>query len=471
MNFDIRHNDDLLTGTTLIVRIKENEVDEKALKTIQADRPEFLLPFHHYYIDGQVQFVYQIGMFCNLKYISGNRTAKEYAQLWISILRPLLDCEDWFMQASSFLLDIDYLYYDKDRKSCCFVYIPSIHNASDHSALKEMAADVSEIITVDDACLENKILRAIMKNFEPKDLLKTLRLAMADSIRTSGKGVFPAEKESESTFVPNTTDNIIREKALVQAAPEPFAERVEQVQSLLPKPEKQKEMPFDQGEIIIDIPEKSMRKTKDKSSSKDKQTKAKERERRMNRLFEELFGKKKDPPPQLAQTTCASHNTGTFTHEKTAADTGDLPAENNIVKMPQSEIARQTNIQGTMYNDSTESITIGTGGALLRNIGKLQLPLIIEVEIEEGKIFGIGRYDAALGKKQSSFEFDKKTKAISRRHCVIKRDPDGYNIIDLASSAGTFVDGERLPPNTPIRLANACKVSFGNAGADYIWEQ
>ena len=46
-------------------------------------------------------------------------------------------------------------------------------------------------------------------------------------------------------------------------------------------------------------------------------------------------------------------------------------------------------------------------------------------------MFTIGRFDANIGKKQSSFEFDKKTRAVSRRHAVIERDTDGYKIIDL----------------------------------------
>jgi len=95
---------------------------------------------------------------------------------------------------------------------------------------------------------------------------------------------------------------------------------------------------------------------------------------------------------------------------------------------------------------------------------------MIGIKIEEGEIFTIGRYDAAVGGRQSSFEFDRAAKAISRRHAVIERDAEGYKIIDLASSAGTFLNGQKLPPNTPSSLEQGCHVSFGNCGADYVWE-
>ena len=55
---------------------------------------------------------------------------------------------------------------------------------------------------------------------------------------------------------------------------------------------------------------------------------------------------------------------------------------------------------------------------------------------------------------------------------VVERNPDGgYVIVDLVSSAGTFVDGQRLTPNVPYALSTGCRVSFGTGGADYIWEE
>ena len=44
-------------------------------------------------------------------------------------------------------------------------------------------------------------------------------------------------------------------------------------------------------------------------------------------------------------------------------------------------------------------------------------------------------------------------------------------LVDLASSAGTFVDGERLIPNVPRPLASGNRISFGTGGADYIWNE
>ena len=121
-------------------------------------------------------------------------------------------------------------------------------------------------------------------------------------------------------------------------------------------------------------------------------------------------------------------------------------------------------------SDLTQIIAAAHDGARLRFIGRAALPEGIDIQIAVGEVFSIGRFDASVGKQQSSFEFDKKTKAVSRRHAVVERGADGYTIVDLASSAGTFINGQKLPPNTPCEVKRGCYVSFGNSGADYIWE-
>lgn len=104
--------------------------------------------------------------------------------------------------------------------------------------------------------------------------------------------------------------------------------------------------------------------------------------------------------------------------------------------------------------------------------GSSLLPAVIPVELPRGGSFTIGRFDVSVGHRQSDFEFDKRTKAVSRRHAMLERQMDGsYLLSDCGSRAGTFVDGERLYPNVPHGLRRGMRVSFGTAGADYIWEE
>jgi len=223
------------------------------------------------------------------------------------------------MNPGSFLIKADYLYFDKDKGVVRYVYIPSFYGCSGHDAFYEMAVEVSKMMTVSDAVLENKVLRAIIKDFNPLDFLKMLNDYLSDNT---------APLKSATVYDESFEENI-----------------------------------------------------------------------------------------ELAQ-------------------------------------------------DSTKASS-GTG---LRCVGRANLPQLIQVSIKEREIFTIGRVNSALGKRQSDFEFDKKTKAVNHRHAVIERAVDGYKIIDLSSSAGTYVDGERLSPNTPVILEEGCRISFGNSGVDYVWE-
>lgn len=50
---------------------------------------------------------------------------------------------------------------------------------------------------------------------------------------------------------------------------------------------------------------------------------------------------------------------------------------------------------------------------------------------------------------------------LSRRHAMIRRIEDGYEIIDLYSTNGSWLNEERMVPNRPYRLTNGSQLQFG----------
>jgi len=407
MNYEIETRSDFLTGAYLIIKIPENELDTNALDTIQYDCPEFILPFHYKNTNGHIEFTYKVGMQSRLQYFSGELTPKEYSELWQSLLRPLLECGDWFMNPCSFILNSEYLYYDKIKNAVSYVYIPSVCGCSGYDAFFEMAVDVSKIMTVSDAVLENKVLRSIIENFNPVEFLKMLKEHVSEndgsqSIETAQNELDKPEKRSESDE--NSSDPIM----------------IESLKSISNTGE----------DIFIDL------KAAIETENGKKETGG-------YRIFSGRSRKKKSlqkssPEPEYKQELLSYQ--------------------------------RSTEVKQTEIINITQNTAIISGGPGLRYVGRAHLPPAIHILIAEGEMFTIGRFDATIGKQQSSFEFDKKTKAVSRRHAVIERDANGYKIIDLASSAGTFVNDKKIPPNTPYGLETGCRVSFGNSGADYVWE-
>ena len=433
MIYEIQYKDDFLTGSSLIIRVPEKEIDYNALHTIQRDCPEFIVPFHHKRDDDFIELVYKIGTRCKLQYFSGEMAPKEYTELWQSLLRPLLDCRDWFMDPCSFVMSSDHLYYDKNKNAISYIYIPSVKTKLNYEGFYKMTVDVSKMIMVSDAALENKVLKAIIKDFNPIEFLQILTDHIPEPVVASEKSIQVApvqpslnehmrivEQEVQDQFVPN---DIFVDKT--------DDEKSESVTS-------QKTSDFD-DDIVIDI----------QAGAKSKaDRKKKERESGGYKIFS---GKSK----RKAATKPIS-----LEDDKVEPQYSTAPLS---IQTPPAVPEYIEMIDITEHETMSESPS-------LRYVGYAQLPPAIMIVINEGEMFTIGRFDAAIGKKQSSFEFEKKTKAVSRRHAVIERDTDGYKIIDLSSSAGTFVNNKKLPPNTPHNLEKGCRVSFGNSGADYVWE-
>lgn len=51
---------------------------------------------------------------------------------------------------------------------------------------------------------------------------------------------------------------------------------------------------------------------------------------------------------------------------------------------------------------------------------------------------------------------------VSRRHAVIRRTEAGYELLDLGSVNGTWVNNERLAPHKPYPLATGSHLRFGS---------
>lgn len=50
---------------------------------------------------------------------------------------------------------------------------------------------------------------------------------------------------------------------------------------------------------------------------------------------------------------------------------------------------------------------------------------------------------------------------LSRRHAMIRRTDEGYELIDLFSTNGSWLNDERMVPNKPYRLLSGAQLRFG----------
>ena len=446
MSYEIRSKNDL-TGVVLSVIFPENTLDRKALYTIQADQPPFLVPFNYRSVDGMAECIYHLDTRTKLQYSFGSRTPAEYIHFWENILQPLLDCDDWFLNPLCFVLDTQYLFADKEGE-IDFLYIPSVNPCSSYDILRVMAAELSKQNTVTDPALENKVLRFIMQDFQPQAFLQMLHKTVPDVPIIHSQHV-GNEKQQRSYGTGNRSDGLVtpdkpEAKAPPVAASDPLrtpAFSLPDVSDFTPK--------LDRGQSGEKKERKSIFPWKRKKTIEGEKT-SEGSEKRSSRLGS--FREKKDEKDGLMLGAAA------------VSTDAQYPSISRP-KAPPKPAPLYVNVEEDEHTQVDEV-------AHFRLVGAPGLPPEIMVDIQPGQTFTIGRFDVSVGRQQSSFEFDKGTKAVSRRHAAIQRLSDGsYVIDDRASAAGTFVDGLRVTTNAPVTLCKGSRVAFGTGGAEYIWEE
>jgi hypothetical protein len=73
----------------------------------------------------------------------------------------------------------------------------------------------------------------------------------------------------------------------------------------------------------------------------------------------------------------------------------------------------------------------------------------------------IGRADAAMEAVLDLPDVDTYNMGLSRRHAVLRRTKFGFDIIDLSSRNGTWLNGEQLIPNKPYPFASGSQIRLG----------
>lgn len=433
--YEVHSKNDAMAGATLVVRVPENEIDRKALLTLETNQPEFILPFKHRAIDGEYEFTYQLGTRSKFSYMSGTRTVNEYVDLWISMLQPLLDCGDWFMNRYSFVLSAEYLYIDKHSKKISYIYIPSLRPCSDDRSIKDMVSSVANSNRVDNDRLENQVLRALPE-FNLVQFLDMIRQHKAGGVKESVVGHVPVVHDVPPQLTPQSM---------------PVHEPIKPAEPVKPPGggglfEGEFDIAFSGDEQKDDKPKKSGflgfgGKKKEPKEPKEKSG---------------LFGKKKPQQPEGILFDPAGENVAPLTPQ---------PIQPIPIYHPEPPDDGHTVI------DETGSPTPSNNSARFRYVGGGSHPRIIEVTVQDGRAFTIGRFDVSVGRKQCDFEFHERTKAVSRRHAAIERRDGGYFLVDVNSQGGTFINGSKITPGSAYKLERGLRVSFGFSGADYVWEE
>lgn len=83
-----------------------------------------------------------------------------------------------------------------------------------------------------------------------------------------------------------------------------------------------------------------------------------------------------------------------------------------------------------------------------------------------GRIVAI--YDSATIGRDHGNDIVLESSSVSRAHAVLMRDAAGMLLIELGSTNGTLVNGELVPPDEVVRLAEGDVIQLGQVLARYV---
>ena len=84
-------------------------------------------------------------------------------------------------------------------------------------------------------------------------------------------------------------------------------------------------------------------------------------------------------------------------------------------------------------------------------------------------VFGRKEQDLPKDTLLDLSEFDGYQSGISREHAMIRRMGNGYEIVDLASTNGSWLNEERLIPNKPVPLVSGSQLRFGHLRLLFVY--
>ena len=85
----------------------------------------------------------------------------------------------------------------------------------------------------------------------------------------------------------------------------------------------------------------------------------------------------------------------------------------------------------------------------------------VYLRFEKELVFGRKADEPSDGNLLDLSEIGGYQMGISRRHAMIRRGEAGYELIDLASTNGSWLNDERLSPNKPYPLSSGSQLRFG----------
>lgn len=509
-----------LEANFLNIRLEAGDrLDEIAVKVMQKDCPEFLIPFRMVSVNEEAGLKYKLINTVALEYAEMTLPKALFVQLYLNLLEPFVKGKDWFLDYHNLCVDARYVYVDKHTYHVFYIYVPvQSFRSTDQEILDFFKNVFMNIMISDDKDFQVRLFRFFgggqitlsglyQLMLEEKGIAAPRPSAYQQGggqppyrhpgYQPQGGGGQPSNQQygyqpqGGSGQPSNQQFGYQSQGGSVQPSNQQSGYQQSLGQSVKPEPDKKKDgadgrkkekkqasvksaapssqMSMGYGEdsgedevvqALFGNPKKGKKEKSSAESKKaEKDSNKKKQDEKGHGGFGGLFGgKKKQQANDLAQSQGINY----------ASEANGQAAFIGGQQMPSASYASGSADYAALYGgngygaeeteiSSDESAAAGTPWLELMDCSQPGAPQRIDLNFAKPYII-IGRMSS--DEKRPDVAFPGEFKRIGRQHARIERRGEDLFVIDLGSANHTMVDGQVMVPNQPCQLRDGMELAF-----------
>lgn len=439
------------TGNYMICNIDADITPDRiAVKMLSSDLPFFLVPVKLMNKFDKRIVKYETGKYKSILSLQMRMNKTECCNLLYNMLYPMMCCDEWLLDYHKLCFEKSYILCDSNTFDVRYLYIlDEAYSCSDRDIMDTVREIFRNVDIIDDKDFRIDLLQALIdESFSVNSLYEMIREKKNKADNASAVMSAAQKKQTAAAEFPR---HPAEERSPAAAKPRGHEGT---------------------GTVSLEkIPENKLPYAHEKKDSKP--------------VLSALLSSMQE---KAAKTVAASEDDDDFDPENLFRDDRKKPAAQKTVKekaplsLPgifrKNKGAKTSAVTAApIEDDHTEIVGIAGRDGDETQISAAELvlvsseiadpPIVIPLTIREGESITIGRKSSNSDSVNADIEFPSDCTKISRKHCCIKAENDGYSICDLNSGNGTYADGKRIGPGEWTALKEGSTVTFGSNVAVY----
>lgn len=468
-NFSLQSS---LEGNYLNIALPlQAEVDEIAVRVMEEDCPDFLIPFRIVTVNGSTNLRYKLINTIALAYSDRNLSKQQFVKLFMDLLTPFIKGKDWFLDYHNLCIDPRYVFINKMNHGVSLIYVPENSYRYSDTEIKQFFKNLFTEITIsDDPGFQVTMFRYFGN--EDSNLADLYQILLQEQKKAA---------MGQTGAVQNTTTPV----SIQQAAPQKIETVTQTPPAVTAVPaEKQAEQHTKAGgkfSLFGGKKDSEPKKAADPAPAQKEDMFAglgdmSDSDAAVNALFGDSSKKKKEKKEKKEKEGGGFSLFGGKKKEQNSEPQISVQATAHMQEIPSQQPAMQQptiqqmpagrsqadglQMMSPVMDESTEIAEDDySGGACLELIESAIPGAIPRISLDFTSPFiTIGR--TSSDETQPDVAFSKDFSRIGRKHARIEKNGNGYCIIDLGSANHTLINNQVLIPNQPYPLPDGGEVTF-----------